>query len=332
MPVGRIEYLHLGPMTFEEFLTATSPDLLPFLQRATAAADAIPATAHARLLTCQREYLFVGGMPEAVLAFSGNRRLQDVIEVQRSIAATFKDDFARYASQSALIRLHRVFEAAPRAVGRKVKYSFFAKDETAREVRAAIDLLAKARVLARVSHSHCSGVPLAADVDESCYKLLFLDIGLMNRVCGLDWRTVSALDERGLVNEGPMAEQFVGQHLLYAEGGLEEPRLYYWLREAKSANAEVDYVLARGLRIVPVEVKAGQSGTLRSVLQFVQDKRAPVALRFDLNPPSVQRVRHRLRQAAGTAEVELDLISLPLYLVGQTPRVLDEHLAGLLPA
>ena len=226
-------------------------------------------------------------MPEAVATYSATRHFADVRPVHQSIVDTYQDDFAKYASTRVRLRLQRVFNYVPRAVGRKVKYTQIDREETARELRAAIDLLAKARVIAPVFHSTCSGVPLHADVDWKTYKLLFLDIGLMNRLCGLDWLALQDLDDRRLVNEGALAEQFVGQHLLYLEKGRETPRLNYWLREGKSANAEVDYAIARGAQIVPVEVKAGTSGTLRSLHQFALAKgRASRCASTSIRPPS----------------------------------------------
>ena len=317
MPVGRIQYFHLGPMSFEEFLAELDPALLANLQDCTPE-NALPHTAHTRLSACQREYLLVGGMPEAVAAYATTRSFADVTPVHQSIVDTYQDDFSRYASPRVLLRLQRVFNHVPRSVGRKVKYTQISREETARELRAAIDLLAKARVITPVFHSACSG---DAEVDWKTYKLLFLDIGLMNRMCGLDWLALKDLDDRRLVNEGSLAEQFVGQHLLYLEEGWETPRLHYWLREGRSANAEVDYAVARGARVVPVEVKAGTSGTLRSLHQFALAKGTRLAVRFDLNPPTVQSVRH---QVGGTRQsVEMTLLSLPLYMVGQLGRLLD---------
>jgi hypothetical protein len=122
-----------------------------------------------------------------------------------------------------------------------------------------------------------------------------------------------------------MAEQYVGQHLLYREGGRAVPQLNYWLRERRVNNAEVDYVISRGDRIVPIEVKAGKSGTLRSMQQFVIIKNIKLGVRFDLNPPSFQHVHHYV----GTEnEVEFDLLSLPFYLVGQLHRLIDQYRSG----
>ena len=129
------------------------------------------------------------------------------------------------------------------------------------------------------------------------------------------------VDERSLVNEGGLAEQFIGQHLLHP---FQAPQLCYWLREGKSSNAEVDYVISQGNLIVPIEVKAGKSGALKSLQQFVFRKRVELAVRFDLNLPSVQDVKNVIRTQEGNREVEYTLVSLPLYMVEELPRILDD--------
>ena len=94
---------------------------------------------------------------------------------------------------------------------------------------------------------------------------------------------------------------------------------------AKAKNAEVDYVVSRGELIAPVEVKAGKSGTLRSLQQFALYKKTGLAVRFDLNPISCQRLHHPLHLTEGQDVVEYSLLSLPLYLVGQLGRLLDQY-------
>lgn len=187
-------------------------------------------------------------------------------------------------------------------------------------------------MLAMVHHSDASGVPLAAAADPDVYKLLFLDVGLMNRLLGLDWPAVSALDERRLVNEGPLAEQFVGAELsaAMAEPG-EDARIFYWLREGRSNNAEVDYLVARAGRVIPVEVKAGKAGALKSLHQFAAEKGAELAVRFDLRPPSVQAVETVVNHAGRRRPVAYRLLSLPLYMAGELPRLLDQLRASPAP-
>jgi hypothetical protein len=138
---------------------------------------------------------------------------------------------------------------------------------------------------------------------------------------GLDWTAMQALDNNALVNEGKLAEQFVGQHLM---NPFEPPRLTYWLREGKSVNAEVDYVTAAANQVIPIEVKAGKSGALKSLQQFVLNKNAALCVRFDLNLPGIQQLTHAVRTAAGSQSVSYTLLSLPLYMVEELPRIVDE--------
>ncbi|MBN1549887.1 ATP-binding protein [bacterium] len=320
MPVGRIEYHHLGPMTFREFLMALEPTLCNYLDQLDFG-NSIPETAHKKLMMRQREFLFVGGMPEAVSTFQETGSFEEADTIHRHIVSTYEDDFAKYASRRELMLLQRVFRLIPRQVGQKVKYVNFSRDHRSRDVKAAIEMLEKARVCLRVFSSHCSGVPLYADINELAFKLLYLDIGLMNHVCGLNWSHLRKMDDIQLVNEGALAEQFIGQHLAYSSEGREPPRLVYWLREGRKTNAEVDYVISLGPEIIPVEVKAGRSGTLRSLHQFAASKKFKRAVRFDTNPPSSQKISIDL--ANRNHETTFELYSLPLYAVGELERILD---------
>lgn len=320
MPVGRIEYYHLGPMTFGEFLTAVEPGLNRYLSEFRIH-KAIPETAHKKLLKRQREFLFVGGMPEAVDAFVQENSLAEATKVHRSIVETYQDDFSKYTKQNDLALMQKVFRQVPRIIAQKVKYSNLTKEHKSRKVKAAIDLLVKARVCHQVVHSHCSGVPLIAEINENIYKMLFMDVGMAAYLTGLDWTAMQALDNNALVNEGKLAEQFVGQHLM---NPFEPPRLTYWLREGKSANAEVDYVTAAATQVIPIEVKAGKSGSLKSLQQFVLNKNAALGVRFDLNLPGIQQLTHAVRTASGSQPVSYTLLSLPLYMVEELPRILDE--------
>jgi len=324
MPVGRIEYLHLGPMSFAEYLRAADPQSAEQLA-ALELAVAPPEAAHRRLLRRFREYLLVGGLPEAVLAHVESEGSPiEVAAVHRSIAQTYEDDFAKYARGSQLVRLQRLFRSIPGSVGHKVVYRTLDHESRAAEVRDAIDLLVKARLCHRVVHSHCSGLPLGAGVDDRTYKLLFMDVGLMNHVCGVDGPAVDAMAGIRLVNEGGIAEQHVGQELATLGGGERPPNLHFWLRQGRKGNAEVDYVISHGEWTVPVEVKAGRSGSLKSLLQFAHEKRPPLAVRFDTNPPSLQTVRHTIRTADRLQPVTLQLLSLPLYAVEALPRFIDQ--------
>jgi hypothetical protein len=320
MPVGRVEYLHLGPMSFVEFLEAhgeaTLLDLITTFSWG--GGGAFPASAHDRLCALLRDFLIVGGMPEAVSSFAEEQDIDGISDIHLSILETYQDDFAKYARHSQLSMIQTVFQHAPRAAGSKVKYSNINPHAQAREVKAAIDLLAKAGVISKVHHSSASGPPLGAGTDPKIYKLYFLDVGLANTMCGTRHISLESLRDTRFVNEGNVAEQFIAQHLLHAGRPNSAPELFYWLRETKGRNAELDFIVPCGDRLVPVEVKAGKAGTLKSLHQFVGQRDCPVAIRFDLNPPARRRVEYALPQLpANTKNAGFTLVSLPLYMASR---------------
>ena len=323
MPVDRVSCLHMGPMTFTEFLRALDGGRLASHIESFELERGVDPAIHNRLLDLLRTYFFTGGMPEAVDTFARSGRLRDVAAVHNSIVETCREDFPKYVGSRSLPRVVNVFDFAARNVGRKVKYIHFSREAAAAATRADIELLCMARVLSKVVHSHCNGLPPAAEGDPRTYKLIFLDVGLMNAVCGLGWSAIEGMNEMRLVNEGAMAEQFVGQHLQALLSESPDRELAYWLREGRAANAEVDYVAAFDGRIVPIEVKAGASGSLKSLHQFVAEKGASVAVRFDTGRPSVRTVRTRVpRRAGAPVEAAYRLLSLPLYLIERLPHLL----------
>ncbi len=319
MPVGRVEYLHMGPMTFTEFLDALGESKLASIIRTFEIGDEIAPLIHNRLLDLLRTYFFVGGMPEAISTYAHSRRLIDVSEVHNSIIETYREDFPKYIGSRNLSRIQNVFNFAARNVGNKVKYSQFSNQDKTATIKTDIELLCMARVLSKVVHSHCSGLPLQADMEEKVYKLIFLDVGLMNAICGLGWNTISKTADTALINEGSIAEQFIGQHLLDMLSKSPNRELNYWLREGRSSNAEVDYVLALNGKIVPIEVKAGATGSLKSLHQFVGEKGVSFAVRLDAGSPSTQSINTRIRRSGKTVDINYELISLPLYLVERLP-------------
>ncbi|MCG8614837.1 MAG: AAA family ATPase, partial [Desulfobacterales bacterium] len=296
MPVGRIEYMHLSPMTFKEFITAVEPPLTRYIDEFSITSP-LPAAAHEKLKKRQRDYVLIGGMPEAVQAWCETESVREVADVHRSITETYQDDFSKYARSGQLALMQQVFRTIPRIVGNKVKYSNISREHPSKAVKDAIELLAKARICNRVYHSHCSGLPLGADIKATVFKLLFMDIGMMNHICGNDWTFLQSFPDHDLVNEGAIAEQVIGQHLLAVQNA--SPSLNYWVRQAKTSNAEVDYVMSHGPMVVPVEVKSGKSGSMKSLQQFVARKKVPLAVRFDLNPFSIQDIEHQIATASG---------------------------------
>jgi hypothetical protein len=332
MPVGRIEYLFLGPVTFKETLSALGEEDLLELITGYHPPDTFPVAAHERLLEILRLFFLTGGMPEAVQVYLDTGNLEKVFDVHASILETYKDDFAKYASQSDLLRLHRVFDYIPIGAGNRIKYVNIDPHDQARDLGRALDLLAKAQVVLKAYHTDASGIPIRATADQKKFKTFFMDCGLMNSMCGIRWFSSENLKTADFINKGRVAEQFVAQHIAFAGKNNISPSLMYWLREGKTSNAEIDFVLQLAGTIVPVEVKAGKSGTLKSLLQFIHQKRIAKAIRFDMNTPSIQRVTHSIRQAVNTVDVSFDLLSLPLYMVEDAESVfLDCFPSGCYP-
>ncbi|MBL7669891.1 MAG: ATP-binding protein [Bdellovibrionaceae bacterium] len=318
MPVGRIEYLHLGPLTFSEFLFARKKKLL-WSQVGDSFDRNLPLTIaqHEQMNEAFREYIFVGGMPEAVSTFISTKDPKEVRRVHASIVETYRDDFPKYANQTATNYLGAVFEKLPQTLGRKVKYASLSQDFQSRDIKMAIELLCLARVVLPCYHSNGSGLPLAAQKDPSVFKLYFLDVGLYNFLMGITWMQAQDYHNDSILTKGIIAEQFIAQHLAYHKGRNFAPSLFYWLRDKKSDNAELDFVTDWEGTVVPIEVKAGQAGTLKSLIQFVYEKKVTRAVRLDLKQRdfAVEDVVYNYRNAGKIHKVKFDLFNLHLGLI-----------------
>jgi len=319
MPVGRVEYLHVAPLTFKEFLDAKGlHSLKDAVEKASPWTKHSPTPVeHTRLLAALREFFLVGGLPESVFA-SREEGLGGATAIQRNIIASYRDDLQKYPATAHIRAIVRdVFDRSPIQIAKKAKYSALSSGHISRDVRKALQLLLDAGVLLEATHSDGNGIPLGAESDPDVRKLFYLDVGLLCCALGLSARDISSPEETAFVNEGVLAEQFVAQELSACEPGLRKP-LHYWLREGKSDNAEVDFLWAYGRNIVPLEVKAGASGRLRSLNEICRAKSFSYGIRFDTNLPSIA--------PGGNSEVSYQLISLPLYLASELDRIVGEYL------
>lgn len=325
-PVGRITFLHIEPMGFEEFCTALGEEpLVRWLRTEVdaeriAAGQAMPAELHAHALKLLRLWLLVGGMPAAVEAFRVEHSLLRVAAVQRDLLATLRDDFAKYSGRVPHERLRRVLDSVPQQLGGKFTYRRVDPDERAAGLKVAVELLCLARVCHRVAATPARGVPLGAGVDPSAFRLLHLDVGLVSTNLGLDLAALESAADLTLVNQGALAEQAVGQLLRLTFASNEEPVLYWWRREQRGSEAELDYVHSQGSRVVPIEVKSGKTGTLKSLHGFVAERSLSLALRVNMAPPVVQDIATETPRGKASYR----LLSIPAYLVEQSSRLLAE--------
>ncbi len=321
MPVGRIEYMHLGPMTFEEFLLATEKEkLLKFLHEFHLD-ESIPALIHEELMRCVMDFCVVGGMPEAVKVYSATNSYLESERILSNILSTYRADFNKYGQRVNQQRIEKVFLKIPGLVGQKLKYTQIDREEKSRDLKDALHILEMAKIIHRVIHSDANGIPLGAEINDKYFKPIFLDVGLLCRRAGITMSDMQSIDDLMMINSGQVCEQFVGQHLLYSGKYYEDPQLFYWMRQRGSANSEVDYLLAQGTKIIPVEVKAGKTGTLKSLHVFINEKQCDFALRFYAGLPLLSNVA---TSVAGMYPVNFRLLSLPFYLINQARRLCRE--------
>jgi len=323
MPVGRIRYLYLEPLSFEEFLIANDQALLAD-QITTIGVPPHPGTTshlHQRLMELYRAYLLVGGMPEAVAAWRDEKSFMACAAIHQALLDTYRDDFSKYAGRIPHHRIARVFESVPRLLGRKFKYVAVAGDDKAAAIKHALDLLLKARLCYRIAATHARGIPLGAETQERVFKIGFLDSGLASTALGL-WRGKPfERQDITLVNEGALAEQSVAQALRTLEPPFQDPSLYYWSRELRGSEAELDFVIQHGADIVPIEVKAGATGSMKSLHLFMAERGLPLAIRINADSPSLTTVDARLTTGPTT---RYKLLSLPFYLAGQIHRLIED--------
>jgi len=258
-PVGRLQMLHMEPMTFEEFLIANDKELLaekikqPNIHLSPSVLEIVNNELY--------KYYIIGGMPECVKIFADTGSLLDPISIQTDLIATFRQDFSKYAGHSDKRCLNSVLSSVASRIGEQIKYSQLAENYSNPTIKKAFELLETARLFTKVRAASPSGLPLGASTSDKKFKAVFLDIGLMSNLNGFySDRTIS---KQKLIAafSGKMAEQFVGQEIRAAT----HENLYYWSRDARSSSAETDYLIEKEGEILPIEVKSGKSGSLKSL-------------------------------------------------------------------
>ncbi len=264
IPVGRIQYLNLYPMTFYEYLLAT--DKQAMAQQVLSYQDDLDSSLQQAILEELKTYFFVGGMPEAVRTYRDTGSLLETFSVQSEIIDSYRDDFSKYTPRVDVTCLDAVFLNVSKSTGEQLKYTRLSRGHSYQTNHKAFDLLVKARLLHKIPSCDPSGLPLGASANSKKFKACMLDIGLLQRLCQVPVDIEIANENLLSIYRGKLAEQFVAQELI----AWHSSDLYYWARDAKSSNAEVDYLSVQKGRIYPVEVKAGPAGKLRSLHLMLQ--------------------------------------------------------------
>lgn len=280
--VGRIRSLYMYPFSFDEFLTAQGLDLQLEAKRKATADEPLFETTHRLLCDQLRTFFLVGGMPEAVANWIENHDHISVQRIHRDILDTYQDDFAKYKKRVSPDLLRQVLRSVALQAGGKFVFSQVATDMSAYKVKEALRLLGLAGLAIPVTRSDANGLPLGAEADTSYQKYLFLDIGLMLTLLSTPATDILLTNDTDIINKGSVTEVFAGLELVKYSDCFQKPELYFWLNKSKNANAEVDYLLPRAGKVLPVEVKAGTKGSMQSLYLFMAKKGLVKAVRTSM--------------------------------------------------
>ena len=258
-PVGRIQYLHMAPMTFSEYLMATGnqrgAEIIQLKPQK------LPPPIHLSLLRDLKTYFFVGGMPESVKYFSETGSVAESLKIHEELVHSFRDDFAKYGSHSNRDCLEEVFINTSKNIGNQLVYSGLSNTFSHPTIKKAFDLLVKARVIKKVESVGKLELPLDVQSSTKKLKAIMLDIGIWQQLSGISIANAMAESDVMNIYRGALAEQFVGQELTASTG----ENLFYWARANRGSSAEVDYIVSVNGKIYPIEVKSGSSGSLKSL-------------------------------------------------------------------
>lgn len=312
--VGRIQSLFMHPVTFDEYLLARGGDGLLSAIRTATCSRPIAQAVHENLLKMFRDFLFLGGLPEVVSRFLESR---DYIKAQRIIdllRTGFEDDFAKYRKRVPVARLREVFRSTAAQAGKKFVHSHAYPDASAGQVHQAIELLRMAGLVQKIHHSSANGIPLGGEIDLKKFKAIPFDHGVYQRMVGMTPDELLGQDF-DFINRGALAEVYAGCALIGFASSSIPVELYYWHRESKSSNAEVDYLTTVGQNIVPIEVKAATKGSMQSMRRFLEEKAS-------LHQKSNVGVRLSMENF-GRVD---DILIVPLYAISQLDRIIKQAL------
>ncbi len=313
-PVGRVEFLYLYPMRFAEYIEASGAGT------AVNAFNAVPLPGYARgrLLDLFHEYILIGGMPAVVAEYLEYRDLNRLSSIYESLLVSYTDDAAKYSRNSSMFQVIRhAIETAPMEAGNRIRFHGFGNSSyRSREMGEAFRTLERAMLLYLLYPVTSTELPLIPDKKKSP-RLLFLDTGLINYYVGLQKRFIGLSDLNSLYR-GKIAEHIVGQELLASECSRHKKPIF-WIREKAGSSAEIDFIYLYNGLAVPVEVKSGKAGTLRSLHLFMEKVNHDLAVRLY----SRELVIDNLKTPGGKS---FRLLNMPYFLCSK----LDSYLEWML--
>lgn len=313
--VGRIHSMYMYPMTFDEFLEANGETLLLDIKCKASPEQPLSEPLHDKLTALVRSYFLVGGMPEVVAKWVDTHDYIQCQEIQDDIISGYEDDFPKYRKKIDPVLLRLTLRSVATQVTKKFAYSEVGGYRT-EEIKKAIEMLLLAGICIQVVRTDANGLPLGSESDLSYRKILILDSGLLLRLLNMSSVDVSKItsdilteDPTELVNKGPLAEMVAGLELLRYKTPNLRHELYYWIRPAKNSQAEIDYIEAKD-GILPIEVKAGKKGGMKSLWIFMREKGVTNAVRCSLeNFSRFEYIDHEASDTIRNVEI------FPLYAI-----------------
>lgn len=283
--VGRIHTLFMYPMTFDEFLNANNENGLISMKRQADSQHPLDAAFHEKLIEYFRIYLLVGGMPEAVLAWIKTHNFNQCSHIQEDIILTYEDDFSKYKKRVSPDLLRTTLHGICHQPGEKITFKQISADYRSSQIREAVRLLTLAGLVIPVIATSGNGIPLDAEANEKNMKILLLDSGLLLSVLQLEGNLAQHLVDlimtgspKDLVNKGGLVEMVAGLELLRNKPCVQRQKMFYWEKSGNSI-AEIDYLDTFHLKVTPIEIKSGTQGGMKSLWQFMREKRLTEAIR-----------------------------------------------------
>jgi len=300
VPVGRIAMLYMHPMSFMEYLAATHDHLIAQEIWNHSNGIAINDVIHETILNKLGEYLSIGGMPEAVDRWVQTKDPLESLKVLQQIAATYRQDFEKYARKTQIKYLEFLLRQVPNLTGKEFSYREIHGEYRKRELEPALELLERANIIHIIRRTSGQGIPIGADADFKIFKVIYLDIALCQAILGSDVSEWFLNPLKSFANRGEIAEGFIGQELICYDNPENKAQLYFWKRLEKNSTAEVDYLIQRKSEILPVEVKSGHGNTLRSLRLYLDTHpHCSLGYRFSaLNYSMTETLDSRLLYAA----------------------------------
>ncbi len=297
-PVGKVDFVDVQPLSFEEFLLATGREALCGLLR-----DrdyALISTFKGQFTEALKEYYFVGGMPEVVAAYSENSDFEEVRRLQNGLLMSYERDFSKHAPFEIVPRIKMVWDNIPSQLAKENKkfvYSAVRQGSRAKDFEMAIAWLENAGAVRKLTRINNASLPLRAFEDFNSFKLYLLDIGLLCAMNGVEARTIINGNELFSQYKGALTEQYVLQQLQ----NIESIRTHYWSPD--SGVAEVDFVVQFGEEVIPIEVKAEENLKAKSLKSYCDKYHPRLAVRTSMSDYREQE----------------NLTNIPLYAISTLP-------------